>query len=139
MGGLTYGCVGGVAALAVFTTDACCTNIVCISVLMSLICFCRAVIFCEISVPIVWLASVSWEKALEFAANAVPKFDTVSSNVVSSQSCCAFCTLAPYPSDVAVVSVSSRRLYASCHHSWKIPKVRSTSPSDLQSLYSELN
>ena len=67
-------------------------------------------IFCEISVPIVWFASVSCENALEFAANAVPKFETVSSNVASSQPCFVGWTLAPYPWDVAVVSVSSRRL-----------------------------
>ena len=67
-------------------------------------------IFCEISVPIVWFASVSCENALEFDANAVPKFETVSSNVVSLQPCFVGWTLAPYPRDVAVVSVSSRRL-----------------------------
>ena len=77
---------------------------------MSLICFCDAVIFCEISVPIVWFASVSCENALEFAANAVPKFETVSSNVASSQPFFAGWTLAPYPRDVAVVSVSSHKL-----------------------------
>ena len=77
---------------------------------MSLICFCNAVIFCEISVPIVWFASVSCENALEFAANAVPKLETISSNVASSQPCFVGWTLAPYPRDVAVVSVSSCRL-----------------------------
>ena len=66
--------------------------------------------FCEISVPIVWFASVSCENALEFAANAVPKFEIVSSNVASSQPCFVGWTLAPYPRDVAIVSVSSRRL-----------------------------
>ena len=66
-------------------------------------------IFCEISVPIVWFASVSCENALEFAANSVPKLETVSSNVASSQPCFVGWTLAPYPKDVAVVSVSLRR------------------------------
>ena len=68
------GGTGGTAAFFVFTATACCTDMLCINVLMSLICFCNAVIFCEISVPIVWFASVSCENALEFAANAVPKF-----------------------------------------------------------------
>ena len=77
---------------------------------MSLICFCNTVIFCEISVPIVWFASVSCENALEFAANAVPKFETVSLNVALSQPCFVGWMLAPYPRDVAVVSVSLRRL-----------------------------
>ena len=77
---------------------------------MSLICFCNSVISCEISVPIVWFASVSCENALEFAANAVPKLETVSSKVALSQPIFVGWTLAPYPRDVAVVSVSSRRL-----------------------------
>ena len=77
----------------------------CINVLMSLTCFFNVVIFCEISVPIVWFASVSCENALEFAANAVPKFETVSSNVASSQPCFVGWTLAPYPRNVAVVYI----------------------------------
>ena len=77
---------------------------------MSLICFCNAVIFWEISVPIVWFSSVSCENVLEFAVNAIPKLETVSSKVASSQPCFVGWTLAPYPRDVAVVSVSSRRL-----------------------------
>ena len=77
---------------------------------MSLICFCNAVIFCEISVPIAWFASVSCENALEFAVNAVPKLETVSSKVASSQPCFMSWKLAPYPRDVAVVSVSLRIL-----------------------------
>ena len=72
---------------------------------MSLICFFNAVIFCEISVPILWFAPVICENALEFAANAVPKLETVSSNVASSQPCFVGWTLVPYPRDVAVVSV----------------------------------
>ena len=67
-------------------------------------------IFCEISVPIVWFASASCENALEFAANAVPKFETVLLKVASSQPWFVGWTLAPYPRDVAVVSVSSRIL-----------------------------
>ena len=76
---------------------------------MSLIFFCNAVIFCEISVPIVWFASVSCNNALEFAANAVPKLETVSLKVASSQPCFVGWTLAPYPRDVAVVSVYSHQ------------------------------
>ena len=60
--------------------------------------------------PIVWFASVSCENTLEFAANAVPKLETVSSKVASSQPCFMGWKLAPYPRDVAVVSVSSRKL-----------------------------
>ena len=77
---------------------------------MSLICFCNAVIFWEISVPIVWFASVSCENALEFAANAVPKLETISSKVASSQSIFVGWMLDPHPRDVAVVFVSSRKL-----------------------------
>ena len=69
-----------------------------------------------------------------FAANTLPKDATVSSIELSSGGTTA---LAVYSWEPEAVSVSCRRLYASCQKSWKLAHVWSASGSWRHSLYSD--
>ena len=84
---------------------------------------------------IVEFCSVSCEITVELAAKASPKFATASSNVMSSSKICPS-VFAEKLSDAAVVSVSWRKLYASCQNVWNSSQVRCAAGSARHSLYS---